>query len=228
MISSKTSQADLEAKKGLHFEIGMIASLILVFIVFQYKTPLRTHDVSLNFQETTIIEDEVINTVQPVTPPPPPQNQQFTLLTIVENESEEVADIDIQAEVDETTPLPVYIPVVSKQEEEEEIIEAEIFTIVEEQPSFPGGDKARIEYFNNALHYPSNAKELGIMGTVYIGFVVEPDGSISNVKLLRGIGGGCDEEAIRVVQAMPLWNPGKQRNKAVRVQFTLPVRFTLI
>jgi protein TonB len=228
MISSKTSQADLEAKKGLHFEIGMIISLILVFFIFQYKTPTRTLDRSFDFQDINIIEEEVINTIQPVTPPPPPQNQQFTLLTIVENESEEVADIDIRAEIDETTPIPVYIPILEKQEEEAEIIEKEIFTIVEEQPTFPGGDQARVEYFKNTLKYPTYAKELGIMGTVYIGFVVEPDGSISNVKLLRGIGGGCDEEAIRVVEAMPLWNPGKQRNKAVRVQFTLPVRFALI
>lgn len=228
MVSSKNPQADLEAKKGLHFEIGMIISLLIVFLAFQYKTPVKEQRVTLDFEQTNIIEEEVINTVQKALPPPPPQQQQFTLLTIVENESKDVNDIHIQADVDETTPIPVYIPVVKPFEEEEEIEEAEIFTIVEEQPSFPGGDLARIEYFKNALNYPVNAKELGIMGTVYVGFVVEPNGSISNVKLLRGIGGGCDEEAIRVVSGMPRWNPGKQRSIAVRVQFTLPVRFVLI
>lgn len=228
MVRSKNPQADLELKKGLHFEIGLIISLLIVYLAFQYKAPVREQSVSLDFRETEMIEEEVISTVQKAVPPPLPPQQQFTLLTIVENESEDVSNIDIQAEIDESTPIPVYIPPVLPVKEEEEIIETEIFTVVEEQPSFPGGDQARIAYFSKSLKYPPTARELGIMGTVYVSFVVEPNGSISNVKILRGIGGGCDEEAIRVVEGMPLWNPGKQRNKAVRVQFSLPVRFVLL
>jgi protein TonB len=100
--------------------------------------------------------------------------------------------------------------------------------VVEQQPSFPGGEAARLKYFGQNIKYPQEAREMNIQGTVYVGFVVEPNGSISNIKILRGIGGGCDEEAMRMVSGMPDWNPGKQRGRAVRVQFNLGVRFTLI
>jgi len=229
MISYKTPQADLEAKKGLFFEIGLILSLLAVYFLFQIRAPIQSTDLSFSRAEMNIIEEEIINTHQP--PPPPPlqhRQQNITLLKIVEDDTEEVQNIEIIAEVDQDTEIPVYIPVERPNREEEEIVEQEIFLVVEEQPDFPGGDAARIRYFNENIQYPAEARELNIQGTVYIGFVVEPDGSISNISLLRGIGGGCDEEALRVVVAMPRWKPGKQRNQAVRVKFTLPVRFTLI
>jgi TonB family protein len=101
------------------------------------------------------------------------------------------------------------------------------FIIVQDQPTFMGGDEARIEYIKENLRYPDEAREKGIQGIVFVTFVVEADGSISNVRLLRGIGGGCDEEAVRVIENMPRWIPGKQRGQAVRVQFNMPIRFTL-
>jgi TonB family protein len=104
---------------------------------------------------------------------------------------------------------------------------AEVFTVVEEQPVFPGGDEARIKFLQSKFKYPEEAKELGIQGIVYITFVVETDGSITDIKVLRGIGGGCDEEAIRIIKNMPKWIPGKQRGVPVRVQFNLPVKFNL-
>ncbi len=103
----------------------------------------------------------------------------------------------------------------------------EIFVVVEDMPRFVGGDEARIKYLQENLRYPQEAKEKGIQGTVFVTFVVEPDGSISDVRLLRGIGGGCDEEALRVIKNMPRWVPGKQRGEAVRTQFTMPIRFVL-
>ena len=110
---------------------------------------------------------------------------------------------------------------------EEEVVEAEVFTIVEEMPSYPGGDAKMYEYLGKNIKYPQIARESSIQGRVFVNFVVEPDGSVSNVKVLRGIGGGCDEEAMRVVKTMPKWKPGKQRGKAVRVSYTLPVVFKL-
>jgi TonB family protein len=101
-----------------------------------------------------------------------------------------------------------------------------VFTVVEIMPSFPGGDDARIRFLENNIIYPQYAKEHGILGTVYVTFVVNKDGSVSDVYILRGIGGGCDEEAVRVVKQMPKWNPGYQSGKPVRVQFNMPVRFT--
>ena len=103
----------------------------------------------------------------------------------------------------------------------------QIFTIVEQMPEFPGGEEELFKYLGKNIKYPSMARENGITGTVYVTFVVEGNGEISDVKKLRGIGGGCDEEAMRVVKAMPSWKAGKQNGKSVRVQYNLPIKFTL-
>ena len=102
-----------------------------------------------------------------------------------------------------------------------------VFVLVETMPEFPGGENAMYKYLVDNLKYPEQAKKEKITGKVYISFVVERDGSISNAEVLRGIGGGCDEEALRVVRNMPKWKPGTQRNKPVRVQYTLPLNFKL-
>ena len=103
----------------------------------------------------------------------------------------------------------------------------QVFQVVEVDPEFPGGMEALIKYLSENIKYPEQAKKDKIQGKVYISFVVEKDGSVAGAKVLRGIGGGCDEEALRVVNAMPKWTPGKQRNTPVRVQFNLPVVFKL-
>ncbi len=103
----------------------------------------------------------------------------------------------------------------------------EPLTIAEEMPSFPGGQEALMKYLAGRITYPEDAEENGIQGAVFISFVVERDGGITDVKTLRGIGGGCDEEAVRVVRGMPKWQPGKQNGKLVRVRYTLPIRFKL-
>lgn len=104
--------------------------------------------------------------------------------------------------------------------------EDEIYTIVENQPEFTGGDNAMIKYLQDNIHYPMEARTRKIEGTVFINFVVETDGRITNAKVLRGIGGGCDEEALRVVKHMPKWIPGRQGGVPVRVYYNIPVRFT--
>jgi periplasmic protein TonB len=100
-----------------------------------------------------------------------------------------------------------------------------VYTVVEIKPQYPGGDDALMKYLAINISYPQVAKDKGIQGTVYVSFIVEKDGSITNIKILRSLGGGCDEEVIRVVKAMPVWEPGKQAGKPVRVQFLLPVKF---
>ena len=149
--------------------------------------------------------------------------KQTTQLEIVQDDVE-VEDIEINADVDQNEVIEEYVPV---EVEEEEVQEQEIFQIVEEMPAYPGGDAKLMEYVAKNIKYPQIARETGIQGRVFVGFVVEPDGSVSNVKVLRGIGGGCDEEAMRVVKSMPKWKPGKQRGKAVRVSYMLPVNFKL-
>jgi protein TonB len=120
---------------------------------------------------------------------------------------------------------------IAPKEEKKQVIEQEAkpepFTVVEEMPGFPGGDAEMYKFITTTIKYPEEAKELGIQGKVFVNFVVEADGSISDVRLIRGIGGGCDEEAIRVVKAMPKWIAGKQRGVPVRVYFNLPIKFTL-
>ena len=133
-------------------------------------------------------------------------------------------DIVINAEVEQNEVIEEYF---APEVVEEVVVEEEIFQIVEEMPQFPGGDAKMMDYVAKNLKYPQIARETGIQGRVFVGFVIEPDGSISNVKLLRGIGGGCDEEAIRIVKSFPKWKPGKQRGKAVRVSYQLPVFFKL-
>jgi len=107
-------------------------------------------------------------------------------------------------------------------------VEEDVYTIVEESPEFPGGQDSLMSYLSNNIKYPYLAMKTEIQGTVYVTFVIETDGAVSHVKVLRGIGGGCDEESVRVVKNMPNWIPGKQRGKAVRVQFNLPIRFVLV
>ncbi len=107
--------------------------------------------------------------------------------------------------------------------QEEVKVEEEVFVVVEEQAEFPGGLDSMYAYIHKNLKYPELAKEKGIEGRVFVSFIIEKDGSISNVKILRGIGGGCDEAVVEMVKNMPKWQPAKQRGKEVRCQFNLPI-----
>lgn len=165
----------------------------------------------------------------PVEPPPPVkiESVQFTQLEAVDEPVEEppptqevltetnAGTVTQEGEKIDEPPPPV------------EAAEPQIFTIVEEMPSFPGGEAELFKYLGKTVKYPPMAQDAGITGVVYMTFVVDEQGKVRDPKVLRGIGGGCDEEAIRVVKAMPAWEPGKQRGKPVRVQYNLPIRFTL-
>ena len=223
MEIKKSPKADLENKKLIFRQIGLIIALAIVFFAFEYRS-YDARVVNISQRAVEDIPEEIIPiTDQTVKPPPPPQVQQTTILTIVEDDIE-VEDVEINVEVDQKVAIEVYVPPVR---EEEEVVEQEIFTVVESMPEFPGGQGKMLEFISQNIKYPPMARESGIQGRVFVNFVVEPDGSVSNVTVLRGIGGGCDEEAVRVVKTMPRWTPGRQRGKAVRVSFNLPVRFTL-
>jgi len=225
MEAKKSKKADLENKRTVFIQIGLIISLAIVLAAFEWKRYDRIEFEMTVREDVETVEEIVIQTEQKVKPPAPKPPPQTTILNIVEDDVEIEDEIIIDAEVDQETEIEEYIPV--EFDEEEEIVEAEIFTVVEESPSFPGGDVARIKFLQKNIEYPQMARESGIQGTVYVTFVVEPNGSVSGVRILRGIGGGCDEEAIRVIKAMPKWNAGKQRGKPVRVQFNMPIKFTL-
>lgn len=133
------------------------------------------------------------------------------------------------------SPIVETIAQVEQQKQEKKTVqktststaEKQVFTVVEVMPQFPGGEEGRIKYLKENVNYPEAARKQGIEGTVFVTFVVEKDGSVTNARVLRGIGGGCDEEALRVVSAMPNWKPGMQRGKPVRVQFNVPIKFNL-
>ncbi|MGI6319393.1 MAG: energy transducer TonB [Bacteroidales bacterium] len=222
MLEKKTERANLENKKSIYFQFGLVVAMALVFLGFEWKSYERVIEIEEVVQTEVIEEIEIIQTARNEPPPPPPPQVVTTLLNIVDNTVVIDNDWEIDAEADDDWEYD-YVEI----EEEEEVVEAEIFTIVEENPDFPGGEEARMKYLQENIKYPQMARESGIQGTVYATFVVEPDGRITNVGILRGIGGGCDEEAIRVIRNMPRWKPGKQRSKAVRVQFNMPIRFVL-
>lgn len=224
MEAKKSKKADLESKKAIFLQIGLIVSLGVVLLAFSYKTYERTSVLDIQVQVDDTPEEIIPITKQEVKPPPPPPPKQVTVINIVEDDVEVEDDIDIDVEADQETIVEDFVPIV---EEEEEVQEMEIFTVVESMPSFPGGDAARMRYLQENIKYPQMARESGIQGTVYVTFVVETNGEVTDIRILRGIGGGCDEEAIRVIEQMPKWNAGMQRGKPVRVQFNMPIKFTL-
>jgi protein TonB len=225
MEEKKSPKANLENKKLMFMQIGMIISLLIAWLAFEHKSyDKREIDESLLNREVVLDEEMVEITKQEEQKPQPvEQPQQTTQLEIVDDDVE-TEDLNINAEVEQNEVIEEYV---APEVVEEEVVEQEIFQIVEEMPAFPGGEGKLMEYVAKNIKYPQIARETGIQGRVFIGFVVEPDGSVSNVKLLRGIGGGCDEEAMRVVKSMPKWKPGKQRGKAVRVSYQIPVFFKL-
>ncbi len=223
MEIKKSPKADLENKRMVFTQIGLIIALAVTFLAFEYKS-YDERSIDLMQRVAEDIPEEIIPiTEQRPPPPPPPPPRQVTVLQVVEDDVE-VEEIVIDVEVDQDTEIEIYIP---PPRIEDEVQEQEIFTVVEQMPEFPGGQAAMMNFIATNIRYPPMARESGIQGRVFVNFVVEPDGSVTNVNVLRGIGGGCDEEAIRVVQAMPKWTPGRQRGRAVRVSFNLPVRFTL-
>jgi protein TonB len=228
MVPNKTYQADLENKKLVFKEIGLFIALLVVYLLFNAKFQTRENAV-LEIEEISAIVEEIIPvTIQESKPLPPEPVQQTSVLKIVENDVKIETDVTIDAAADQETVIEEYIPpFFAEIEEEAPIEEAPIFVVVESMPSYPGGLGELMKYFHQNLCYPRVARETGIQGKVFVSFVVETDGAISDVQILRGIGGGCDEEALRVVRNMPKWIPGKQRNIPVRVRYNLPVKFTL-
>lgn len=228
MEPKKTKSADLESKRIIFEEIGLIIALAIILFAFNIKS-YEHQTLDLVLDKVDDVPEEMVEITQQTKPPPPPKPQkQTTIIEIVENEMEVEEEIEIDVEADQETIIEEYDPFNPvDEEEEEEVEEAPVFVVVEVMPRFPGGDEALKKYLAENIKYPEMARESGIQGRVYVTFVVEKDGSVTNVELLRGIGGGCDQEAIRVVENMPNWNPGRQRDKPVRVQFNLPITFVL-
>ncbi len=227
MEAKKTPKADLDSKRKIFLQIGIVIALGAALVAFEWKHYERSGR-DLGTLEIDFIDEEDIPITRQEQPPPPPPPEPSQELIIVEDDVELEEEFTIDIDADVFTEVQEFIPVIMVDiEEEEEFAEDVIFTVVEDQPLYPGGEEARLRFLEENLRYPLVAREAGIQGTVFVTFVVERDGSVTDVRILRGIGGGCDEEAIRVVKLMPRWEPGRQRGQAVRVQFSMPIRFIL-
>ncbi|HTX89487.1 MAG TPA: TonB family protein [Bacteroidales bacterium] len=230
----------LRMKYRKYVTISLIIGLVIIGALVTYPVIASYLNKNRLIKEETSVETEVLNMPKEELPPPPPpppppealeQKVKFTAPKVVNDTVETGLQTQDELANKPSTELPPPEEEIKVEETKKEVIEqpsqAEIFTVVEEQPSYPGGEEARIKFLQDNIKYPEEAKELGVQGKVFVTFVVEVDGSITDVKVLRGIGAGCDEEAIRVVKSMPKWVPGKQRGVPVRVQFNLPIKFTL-
>lgn len=225
MQVKKSKKADLEWKKPVFLEIGLAVALALVLVSFECVGSRDKEEVMIT-GAAMILDDEVMIQTEQIKETPPPPPQQTTTIVEIVADNIKVEDFNVDAEADEDTQVEE-VEYSIEDTKEEEVVEAEIFQVVEQLPEFPGGDEALFKYLSDNLEYPARAREAGIEGRVMVGFVVEPDGRISNVKVVRSKAAALDEEAIRVVKAMPKWKPGKQRGKAVRVQCQIPITFTL-
>lgn len=223
MEIKKSPEANLEKRKSFYFLVGLMLSLGVVLVAFEWSKPEEEAG-SLGELNLELEEEEMIPITQQTPPPPPPPPPQTTIIEIVEDDQEIEEELEIEDTEDNEDDVIEFVDI------PEEVVEApQIFTIVEENPEFPGGEKALFEFLGKNTKFPAIAKDAGIQGIVYVQFVVMEDGSINPdmVEILRGVHPALDQEAIRVVKSMPKWSPGKQRGKAVRVYYKLPFRFTL-
>ena len=228
MEIKKSENANLENKKLLFIEIGLILSLLIVYIALEW-TSKETNTAVLEDNTEILIEEEIISTNME-TPPPPPAAPKIPVLSdqidIVDDEIELEDDMFMNLEDDSS----LGVEIMDYVEVQEEVVEEEAipFQLVEEKPSFQGGDANQFsKWVNQRLVYPEMAKENGVQGRVTLQFTVEKDGSVTKVKVLRGVDPALDKEAVRVVSMSPKWKPGKQRDRAVPVTYTFPVIFQL-
>ena len=229
MEIKKTPKASLENKRLLFTEIGLILALLVVWGAFSYSTKEKKISDLMDVNQDIEVEEMVPITED--TPPPPPEAPKIPLLSdqidIVDDDIK--VDDDMFMNLEDNANMGVEIQDYVEQVEEEHVEEEAIpFQLVEKKPTFQGGDANEFsKWVNSKLVYPEIAKENGVQGRVVLQFTVNPDGSVSGVKVLRGVDASLDKEAVRVVSSSPKWEPGRQRDRAVKVTYTFPVIFQL-
>ena len=230
MEVKKSPKADLERGKTMSVLMGFIVGLAVLYVGFEWSTQdVMVVDETEQVQDV-IAEEEIEITRQENTPPPPPPPAApavAEVLTVVDDDVE-LADVEIASSEDDASAAQqeTYVAPVVEEEDEEEAAQ-QIFTVVEKQPEFPGGMSELMKFLAKSIKYPVIAQENGIQGRVVCSFVVNRDGSIVDIQVMRGVDPSLDKEAVRVIGTMPKWKPGEQRGKPVRVRFILPVQFRL-
>ncbi|HCM60786.1 MAG TPA: energy transducer TonB [Bacteroidales bacterium] len=227
MEPKKTEKANLENKKSLFIQAGLIVALAVCLIAMEWTSGQKRDSAFDGMTEEAIEEEQIPVTEE--TPPeemPPPEVTVTDLFEIVEDDV--VIDNEVKFEDDETSEdkvVEIYAPVLQAEEEE---VEEEIFVIVEDMPKFRGGDINTFrDWVQKRVRYPELATENGIQGRVFISFVVETNGSVSNVTVTRSVDPLLDEAAKEAVAASPKWTPGMQRGRPVRVKYSIPIIFQL-
>ncbi len=222
MEAKKNRPFNLETKRGLHLSIGLVISIALTTLAFEWKSYDRGPIVDLGSQET--IFDEIKDIPVTIQNPPPPPVELPKIVEIPDDEEPEVdIDFSLDIEVDQETVITDIVP----DEAPAEKVDDAPFIFVEENPLPTDGMQSFYKYLSKNLNYPHKAIRNGVEGKVYVQFVVNTDGSLTDLKVLKGISPECDAEAMRVLANAPKWKPGKQRGRAVRVQMSMPIVFSL-
>lgn len=230
MEVKKSEKASLENKRLLFTEIGFVVALIAIYFAFNWSSTEK--EVATLETEVANVEVEDMVPITQETPPPPEAAPKIPILSdqidVVDDNIKVDDNMFQNLEDDANSGVEIMDYIESAPEEETVEEEAIPFQLVEEKPSFNGGDANEFsKWVNSKLVYPEIAKENGVQGRVTLQFTVNADGTVSNVKVLRGVDSSLDKEAVRVVSSSPKWKPGKQRDRAVKVTYTFPVIFQL-
>ena len=229
MEIKKSPKANLENKKFLFTEIGLIVALLAVLGAFEWSTTEATSLEALGDDVAVVVEEEQVPITQEEQLPPPEVPKEPVMSDIIDIVDDDIKVDDVVISTEDDKSLGVEIKEYVVEQEEEEVEEEEVpFAIVEQKPTFQVGDANTFtRWVFSKIVYPEIAKENGVQGRVTLQFTIETDGSVKNVKVLRGVDSSLDKEAVRVVSSSPKWKPGMQRNKPVRVKYTFPVVFQL-
>ena len=225
MIPKKTNKADLESKRGIFLQIGLIITLGVILAAFEWSSS-SSQMKSFEISDGVGLEEEIIPITRQkeIKPPPPPKLKVIEFINIVDDDDliEDDPFIgDVEADQNMEIDINPYI-------DDEEPVEDELFIIVEDMPRFQGGELEQFRmWVMKNLNYPEIAAENGVSGKVYVQFVVNTKGQVEDAVIFKGVDLALNQESIRVVMSSPKWVPGKQRGKTVRVQYILPINFVL-
>lgn len=222
-LLKKFAHADLNRWARAFATMGLTFTLAFVLWAFEYKTYDDSGLLDLGQVEDDF--EDIMDIPPTEQPPPPPPKVQLPEIIEVPDEEEIEEEIEVELDVEVTEETVVEDIVFEEAPEEEEV--DEIFDIVEDQPEYPGGIAAFYKYVGKNMKYPKQARRMGIEGKVYVQFVVDKDGSVTDVRAVKGIGAGCDEEAERVLRQAQKFKPGRQRGRPVKVRMMMPIIFKL-
>jgi len=223
MELKKTPKADLDRNRGMFQLIGLV--IVLGILLWRFEHRVSGNNIaSLGELGDANLEEEIIPITrqEEIKPPPPPKPKVVEIIEIVEDDVEIEDELEIDdTEADEDTEVE---EVEVEEEESDEVFQ---FAVIDDKPEFPGGMAKLMEYLGKNIKFPKIAEDHGVQGRVFIQFVINKVGKVTNVEVVRGVDPYLDKEALRVVKAMPSWKPGKQRGKAVKVSYIVPINFKL-